>query len=161
VRAARVVVLTQTLRIVAAPAPSGPAAPKEWDVRAVVAVGAATFPVVAHEGVVAGDIPARGHTRWTEEQTIAAVELIPAQLWGQERRRRFCIINAADARLYLGYYDDPSLTDWDTFIEPWERYEEPLPVWQGRVAGIWAGDGAGFAHMTEWVRAGVFAGGEG
>ena len=72
------------------------------------------------------------------------------QLVGSGGWRGGLIIYNSDANdLYLKYGATASTTDFTVKIPSGGYWEMPQPAYPGRIDGIWSGDGAGSAHITE------------
>jgi hypothetical protein len=83
----------------------------------------------------------------SRSSSASSVKLVDANGY----RRGLIIVNTDANALYLRYGDTATAAaDGFTVIVPTNgTWEMPLPVYTGRIDGIWAADGSGVAEITE------------
>lgn len=67
-------------------------------------------------------------------------------------RRGMILVNTDANSLYLRYGDTATVSSlgWTYIIGPNGTWEMPVPVYSGRIDGIWAAAGSGVAEITEY-----------
>lgn len=89
----------------------------------------------------------------TVAQSAIDVLLVAGEPWAREERRGLWVRNKSAANLYLGFGAAVASVDSNVKILPNERWESPLPVYQGDIFGLWDAAGAGKACIEVQTQA--------
>lgn len=81
---------------------------------------------------------------------VAASATSVTLLAANTSRRSALVFNDSSSRLYLKFGSAASVTSFTTWLEPYQLYELPLPVYDGIITGLWT-TATGTARVTEVV----------
>lgn len=82
--------------------------------------------------------------------TVASSDSSVTLLESNPGRMGFTIENSDANRLHIKFGETASTTDYTVSLVQNEYVGMTQSVYTGRIDGIWATDGSGSAHITEW-----------